>query len=170
MEAQIPALEHGADFEQVVRTRERMVLAAAWRLLGSVDDARDAAQEVFLRLFRQWPRLPADARIEAWLYRVTVNVCFDVRARRRATVEVPDDLTNQSPGAQAEIEARERRDMLIAALARLPERERTAIVLREIEELSTAEVAEAMGVSEATVRSQISMGRARLKKLLEAQI
>ncbi len=157
------------DFEGVVRRYERQVLGTALRLLGSLPDAQDASQEVFLRLYRNRGRLEDPAECGAWLYRVTVNVCRDLR-RRRPAAEVPGELgevAGTAADALSQLEESERHRALALLLRRLPEKERAAVVLRDLEGLSTREVASILGSSEATVRSQVSQGRLRLREALQ---
>jgi len=157
--------EQRAAFESLMLAHERKVLRVAWRMLGSLEDAQDAAQEVFLRLYRHWRRLDPST-VDAWLYRITVNVCCDMLRRRRPS----GGLTGEPVIAPSvDPEGDERRRLVAEGLKYLPERERAALVLREIEGLSTAETAAALGVAETTVRSQVSMGKARLRKWLEGR-
>lgn len=149
-------------FEELVAAHEPMVLRTAYRLLGQLADAQDAAQEVFLRLFRNLRNINGDPK--GWLYRVTVNVCNDHHRRRRPVFELDEHRADPRLGPEGMITLDERKRLLMQGLARLPERERAAVVLRDIEGLSTAEVAEILGVEEATVRSQISTARVRLAK------
>src|SRR6185503_5807281 len=148
-------------FEALLLRHERMVLRTALRLLGRMDLAQDAAQEVFLRLHKYIAGFDEERELAPWLYRVTVNACRDVRRRSGHREVVPLDAAGEAlatDGDAAEIEAgveRDRRRRLVArALLALPEKERAALVLRDIEGLSTAEVAAVLGSSEATVRSQ----------------
>ncbi len=136
----------------------------AYRMLGNVADAQDAGQEVFLRLHKHLNSFEESRQIGPWLYRVTVNICNDqLRTRKRITV-LPEmaapDRTDEATNTA------ERRRIAAAALQSLPEKERTALILRDIEGLSTSEVAEILGVSESTVRSQISTGRVKLTKFV----
>lgn len=150
-------------FEDVFSRHERRVLRTAWRVMGSLEDAQDVAQEVFLKLHRHFNQVEP-ATVEAWLYRTTLNACFDGLRRRR-----PAEPLDAEPAVAPEIdlERDERRRLVAAALRTLPERERAAVVLREIEGLSTAEAAAALGTSEGTVRSQISLAKAKLRRWLE---
>jgi len=161
-------------FEVLIRQHERLVLGSALRLLGQVDDAKDAAQEVFLRLFKYAGSLDPEQPIVPYLYRVTENVCRDAVRQRMAARRVfsPDDPADH-PGAAIDgsIESgmltRQRRRVMRAALAEMPERERRALVLRDIEGLATHEVARVLGTSEVTIRTQVSRGRLRLKRLVD---
>src|SRR5688572_22094991 len=128
-------------FEQIMREHDRQVFRVALRILGSVEDARDAAQDVFLRLHRSLNRIDEDRGLGAWLYRVTVNICTDALRTRRKVVPI-EDVTPVSPDLTplGQSEQREMRQLVTDALAKLPEKERAAVVLREIEGLSTSEV------------------------------
>ena len=149
-----------------------MVLRTAQRLLLSNSDAQDAAQEVFLKLHRFAAKFDAERDLRPWLYRMTVNVCHDLRRKGKRLVNIDD--TNEPFAIDATPEqqwsAEEQRRLLYKALASLSDREREAIVLRDLEELTTAEVGQAMGTTEATVRSQIAAGRAKLKQYLAARM
>src|SRR5690349_24820180 len=87
------------NFELVMRQHERLVLATALRLTGSMEDARDVAQEVFLKLYRNLDKVRASGAIPSWLYRVTVNACFDLRRRRRPEAPVEDADLLHAQGA-----------------------------------------------------------------------
>jgi RNA polymerase sigma-70 factor, ECF subfamily len=156
-------------FERIIMRYERRVLSLAWRLLGRPEDAQDAAQEVFLRAFRYLRRFDRRRPFEPWLMKMTVNVCHDLgkkRLQQSSAVFDPEQLpATASPHDDLHLE--ERKSMLYSALQELPEKERAAIVLRDIEGLSTAEVAEILGSSEATVRSQVSTARVKIRKAVE---
>jgi RNA polymerase sigma-70 factor (ECF subfamily) len=157
-------------FERLMRRYERMVLVTALRLAGNLPDAQDVSQEVFLKLYRNLGKLEEDA-LTTWLYRVTVNACYDLRRRRGRRPESPVEEAGQLAAAgddpqQALTEA-ERRRVLELSLRMLPEKERAAIVLRDLEGLPTPEVARVLGSSEATVRSQISKGRVKMRGFVE---
>jgi RNA polymerase sigma-70 factor (ECF subfamily) len=141
---------------------QRMVLGVAYRLLGRMEDAQDAAQEVFLRLFQKRDQIQGDPK--PWLYRVTVNVCNDWYRKRTLIAEPDENAADPSADALATITLDERKRLLKEALQTLAERERMAIVLRDIEGHSTQEVARILGVEEVTVRSQISVARVKLAK------
>ncbi len=156
-----------ARFEQLMRAHERQVLGTSLRLLGNLEDAQDAAQDVFLRLYRNLHRFAGDAEMRPWLYRVTVNVCRDLGRKRRWTaVELNEKDMPVDESREERITLEERRALVAEALAMLPPQEREAIVLREIEDLDTAEVAEILGSTPGTVRSQISKGRSRLQGIV----
>ncbi len=157
------------------RLAERLVprlLGWTSRLLGDADEAEDVVQETMLRLWKAAPRWRADggARIDTWAFRVARNLVID-RHRRRARVEVGLDgrpeAEDPAPGALAGLVQADRRAALEAALAALPERQRAAVMLRDIEGFSNPEVAEVLGVSVEAVESLLARGRRALRRLLE---
>jgi len=152
-------------FDEVVRQCDGLVLRTAYRILGNWADAEDVAQDAFVRLHKRGVDFANESGLKAWLYRVTVNLCLDHRRATRPTEEL---LEIRSHGLSAEAEAirTSEKQRLMAALAQLPTKERAAVVLREIEGLSTIEVAEALGSTEGTVRSQVSKAMVRLREIL----
>ena len=155
-------------FETLLRSHERRVLGTAVRLLGSIEDAQDAAQEVFLRLFRHLRKVQSEEAVGPWLYRVTVNVCNDAWQKRRPASDVADlDLASAAPDPETMAGQSERQRVVARGLATLAQKERAALVLREVEGLSTREVAEILGSSEVTVRTQICTARIKLKKFTD---
>ncbi len=161
-----------AAFERILAVHERMVLRTAQRLLMNAEDAKDAAQEVFLRLHRNLSRFREDSEFVPWLYRITVNICLDSkrRAKRSFSIERTAAATGQALDPEQALRAAQERALVMDALRGLPERERLAIVLRDLEERPTAEVAAILGSSETTVRSQISTGRAKIRKYVLERI
>jgi RNA polymerase sigma-70 factor (ECF subfamily) len=158
-----------AAFELLMRQHERLVLATALRLTGNMEDAQDISQEVFLRLYKNLSKVQAEAALPAWLYRVTVNACHDLRRRKPASEPESSagDLAASDLDPQAAVTQSERRRVLEMSLRILPEKERAALVLRDLEGLSTEEVARILGSSEATVRSQVSKARAKVRDFVE---
>jgi len=161
-----------AAFETLVLRHEARVMNIAARLLGARDEAADAAQEVFLRAFKYLHRLDIQKPVEPWLVRITVNVCRDalrMRQRRRDTFVVVERVepVDESADQHLDVSRKQERLILQRALGTLPEKERLAIVLRDIEGLSTAEVASILRSSETTVRSQVSRGRLHLRAAID---
>ncbi|MGA7234266.1 MAG: sigma-70 family RNA polymerase sigma factor [Bryobacteraceae bacterium] len=158
-----------AAFELLMRQHERLVLATALRLTGNMEDAKDISQEVFLKLYRNLAKVEAPVALPAWLYRVTVNACHDLRRRRPAfaPVEMAEELVAAGGDPQASATEAERRRVLELSLRLLPEKERAALVLRDLEGLTTEETARVLGSSEATVRSQISKARTKVHDFVE---
>jgi RNA polymerase sigma-70 factor (ECF subfamily) len=156
-----------AALDRLMSAHGALVLRTALRLLRRHEDAQDASQEVFLRLFRHWGSIRPET-VEAWLYRTTVNVCLDTLRRRKAsgeavTLEI-EPAAPAAPDAADDLDDAAKRGILERALTHLTPRERAAIALCSIEGRTSAEAAEAMGVTEGTVRALVSTGRAKLKE------
>jgi len=164
-----------AAFERIIQRYEIRVMTLAARLLGARDEAQDVAQEVFLRAFKYLHRLDLRKPVEPWLMGITVNVCRDTaRRRQRAQSTFVDgegpETIDESPDPYAGLVQKQERLIVQRALSCLPEKERLAIVLRDVEGLSTAEVASILQSSETTVRSQVSRGRLRLKAAIDRMV
>jgi RNA polymerase sigma-70 factor, ECF subfamily len=161
-----------ASFEQIVRLHERAVLGLAQKILLNRAAASDAAQEVFFRLHKNLSRLDEERDLSAWLYRTTSNACFDIL--RRSRNDLPLDLIaepiDEAENPEQTVAADQQKRLVLAALKELSPAERQAIVLRDLEGYPTAEVARMLAVSEGTVRSQISTGRAKIKNFVMAQL
>jgi RNA polymerase sigma-70 factor (ECF subfamily) len=160
-------------FEQLILRFERRVLTLSMKFLGAMDDAQDASQEVFLRAFKYLHRLDTRKPIEPWLMQMTVNVCRNIgRSRQRRwntfpEVAAADACADESRSPYSAIAEEQERQMLWRALNDLPEKERMAVILRDIEGRSTSEVAEILRSSESTVRSQVSRARVRMKDAID---
>ena len=163
-----------AAFEQIIGLHERRVFQTALSLLLRAEDAQDAAQEVFLRFYKYLHRFDEARHLAPWLYRITVNVCRTVNRRRRKQTEVSLDellaagriaaLAAKPEDPLKELSLLEDQRFIVEALNRLPDKERAAFVLRDLQGISTREVARILGSSETTVRSQVSSARVKLKK------
>ena len=148
-------------FDELVRRQRQRMWAVALRTLGDPEEASDAVQDACLSAYRAAASYRGDARVTTWLHRIVVNACLD-RARRRAvrpTVPLPEE-----PGADPRDLLAERETGLEVhrALAGLPEEQRLAIVLVDLQGLSVEDAATVLGVPGGTVKSRCSRGRTRL--------
>jgi RNA polymerase sigma-70 factor (ECF subfamily) len=144
------------------------VLAYAARLTGDRAEAEDVAQEAMLRLWRIAPEWRSgEARVTTWLYRVVTNLCTDRLRRRRGTgLDSLPEPADGAPGVEARMQDEARARALEAALARLPERQRQAVVLRHLEGLANPEIAEIMEISTEAVESLTARGKRALAAAL----
>lgn len=159
-------------FEQIMIHSQPRVMAMSWRMLGNEADARDATQDVFLRVYKYLGRFNRNQDFFAWLYRITMNVCRDALNKRRHQHAVSitanaDEAFLEIPAPQDDVEQTlmhaQRRELIFRAIATLPYKERASIVLRDVEGLSTEEVARVLKSSSTTVRSQISSARKKIR-------
>lgn len=159
-------------WEEVARTHGRFLYTVAYRLTGNAADAEDLVQEVLLRV-RRGLATYRPGSMEGWLSRITTNAFLDdVRRRKRRPVVVmgdpPDELLPAAPSADDALAATTLPDQVQAALARLPEHFRAAVVLCDVVGESYEQIAETLGVPVGTVRSRIHRGRALLREALGA--
>lgn len=151
-------------FEEIMVLHQQRVFRTALRILGNQEDAQDAAQEVFLRLYKYLNKFDETRELAPWLYRMTVNACRDLMRKRPHTEDLPDTLAAPVSDMGLSIDLTTERRWMAAALKALPEKERAAVVLRDIEGLTTSQVAEILGSTEQTVRSQICRARIKIKE------
>jgi RNA polymerase sigma-70 factor (ECF subfamily) len=183
--ALVAALRAGdeAAFEQIVRRYGGRLLSVARRVLGNEEDARDALQEAFLSAFRAIGSFTGESLLSTWLHRVVVNACLmRLRSRRRRREESLDDLLPgfaedghflEAPSSWRSDELLEREDARASVrgcIERLPARHREILVLRDIEELDTSEVAAALGITPNAVKVRLHRARQALRTLIEREI
>jgi RNA polymerase sigma-70 factor (ECF subfamily) len=164
-----PAQSSDLDLAALFARHGRRLLRLAWRLTGRPEAAEDLVQEAFLRAAEKPRRVPVDPTgSEAWLVRVVVNLARDgfrraATHRRAEPALLAAERTTPDPADAAEA----RRDVA-RALAALPPRRRAVVVLVELEELDTAQVARLLGIARVTVRWHLAAGRAELRRRLGA--
>ena len=176
---ELVARSRGGDldsFNQLVLRWERPIYALAYRVIGREEDARDVAQETFLRAFRALGGFKGQAKFSSWLYRITLNLCRDwIRRERRTPVaQAPEgvDLIELA----GEVDATETVEDLVSrkelgrAVARvmssLPEEQRTAIILKEYHGLTFQEIADLLDCPLSTVKTRLYQGLSVLRKQL----
>ncbi|MDQ6798759.1 MAG: sigma-70 family RNA polymerase sigma factor [Actinomycetota bacterium] len=157
-------------WEEVARSHGRFLYTVAYRLTGNSDDAQDLVQEVLLRV-RKGLGTYQPGNLEGWLSRITTNTFLDeVRWRRRRPVEVmadePDRVLPATVGADVVLESQVFSADIQAALDRLPDEYRAAVVLCDVVGQSYEEISESLDIPLGTVRSRIHRGRAQLRKVL----
>lgn len=155
-------------FTVLVRRHRDRLWAVALRTMRDREEAADALQDALLSAFRNAAGYRGDAAVTTWLHRVVVNACLD-RMRRRAVRPTVPLGESDLPTPRDEQAALENRLDVAAALARLPEAQRAAIVLVDLQDLSVAEAAIALGVAEGTVKSRCSRGRLALARIFRGE-
>lgn len=156
-------------YAAMVRRFDERLYVHAWCILKDGHEARDVVQEVFIRAMRERRLFDADFRMQAWLYRVTRNLCFNlVRDRRRRDgilATVPrSEIAEGDPVSH--VLGGERQDEVIAAIGRLTEDHRQILMLRYYQDLSYAEIAHVLSIKLGTVMSRLSRARDRLLEVL----
>jgi RNA polymerase sigma-70 factor, ECF subfamily len=162
-------------WEAIVLQYRRKVFNIAYKFVGKHDEAEDLTQDVFLKIFKSLDTFDRRANFQTWLISVSRNLCIDhyrsVR-KERQTIDREVDAAELSPAATgqsqvAALEQRDRVELLRQALASLPKTLRTAVLMRDLQELSYHEIARALRLPEGTVKSRINRGRTELARQIK---
>jgi RNA polymerase sigma-70 factor (ECF subfamily) len=166
-------------FNQLILRWERPIYALAYRVIGQEEDARDVAQETFLRAFRALPGFKGQAKFSSWIYRIALNLCRDwIRRKKRTPVsQMPEDVdlselaAEQGPTESVEelVARRELSAVVEEAMALLPEEQRTAVILKEYHGMTFQEIADLQGCPLSTVKTRLYQGLSVLRKHLKAR-
>ncbi len=177
---ELVARSRGGDldsFNQLVLRWERPIYALAYRVIGREEDARDVAQETFLRAFRALGGFKGQAKFSSWLYRITLNLCRDwIRRERRSNIApVPEgvdivELAGEATPSETieDLVARKQLGEAVArAMALLPEEQRTAIILKEYHGLTFQEIADLLDCPLSTVKTRLYQGLTVLRRHMQ---
>lgn len=164
-------------FEKLMTSLEPLVWRVCWHYTGHREDASDCGQEAMIKIWRSLDQYRGDCAFETWVYRVTASCCLDfLRKRKRDRSESLEPLREQgfdppdiTPGTEEKVIAADRHAQIRQAIASLPEEQRDALVLTQLEGKSYEETALLLGVSEGTVKSRVNRARSRLKELLSEE-
>lgn len=156
-----------------VESFQRKVFNYTWLMCGQREDAEEVAQDTLLKVFENWEQLRDPAQVKPWVFRIARNCCL---MKRRSSVFAPKtEVPIEDVALEAKDEAADERVIrlelnaeLERALQQIPEMYRAVVLLRDAEELSTAETAALLEISEANVKQRLHRGRAMLRKLLTA--
>ena len=177
---ELVTLSQGGDldsFNQLVLRWERPIYALAYRVIGREEDARDVAQETFLRAFRALKGFKGQAKFSSWLYRITLNLCRDWirRERRTPLAQAPEgvdlvELAGEATPSETIEQLVGRKELgraVSKAMALLPEEQRTAIILKEYHGLTFQEIAELLDCPLSTVKTRLYQGLSVVRKQLQ---
>jgi len=164
-------------FDVLVGRWEDRIRGAAYRVLGSEEEARDVAQEAFLKAYRGLAGFKREARFSSWLYQIATNLCRDRLRRRRTRATVSLEEMEETGGAIAETRPRADERLLQDDLARvvrraieaLAEEQREVLILKEYEGLTFLEIAQALDVPVSTVKTRLYRGLGQLRQRLERE-
>ena len=182
--AQLRAGDEAA-FEQIVRAYGGRLLSVARRIVGTEEDARDVVQDAFMNAFKSLDRFEGNAKLSTWLHRIVVNAALmRLRTRRRKPEESIESLlpsfledghhvdnhTEWAAQADRLLEDKQRHALVREAIAALPESHRTVLVLRDIEEMSTCQVALELGLTANAVKIRLHRARQALATILRREL
>jgi RNA polymerase sigma-70 factor (ECF subfamily) len=164
-------------FEVLVARWEDKIRGAAWRVLGSEDEAREVAHEAFVKAFGALAGFKSEARFSSWLYQIALNLCRDRLRRRktRATVSLEELEANgpvlvaRGPGAQEQLIRDDLASAVRRAIERLPAEQREVVILKEYQGLTFLEIAQTLDVPVSTVKTRLYRGLGQLRLRLESE-
>jgi len=162
-------------FDVLVGRWEDKIRGAAWRVLGSEEEARDVAQEAFLKAYRGLDAFKREARFSSWLYQIALNLCRDRLRRRRTRASVSLEeleeagpvLVEPRPGAHELAIQSDLATIVRRAVEALAEEQREVVILKEYEGLTFLEIAQALDVPVSTVKTRLYRGLGQLRVRLE---
>jgi RNA polymerase sigma-70 factor (ECF subfamily) len=161
-----------AAWEAIVRQHWRKVFNVAYKFVGKHDEAEDLTQDIFLKIFKSLDTFDRRANFQTWLISISRNLCIDFyrsSKKERRTIDRDVNADDLSPvsvelGPLATLEQQDMAALLRQALSGLPSSLRTAVLLRDLQELSYQEIADRLGLPEGTVKSRINRGRKELAR------
>lgn len=161
-------------FGRLMEPLEQLVWRVCWHYTGNREASSDCGQEAMIRIWRALNSYRGDCAFESWVYRIAANCCMDwLRKKKRdrsVSIEPMKDQgfdpADTSPGTEAQVIAKDEHCRLREAIALLPEDQREALVLTQLERVSYEEAARMLEVSEGTVKSRVNRAKARLKEIL----
>ena len=161
-------------FGRLMEPLEQLVWRVCWHYTGDREASSDCGQEAMIRIWRALDSYRGDCAFESWVYRIAANCCMDwLRKKKRdrsVSIEPMKDQgfdpADTSPGTGAQVIAKDERRRLREAIALLPEDQREALVLTQLERMPYEEAARMLDVSEGTVKSRVNRAKARLKEIL----
>ena len=164
-------------FERLMEPLEQLVWRVCWHYTGNREAAEDCGQEAMIRIWRNLANYRGECALESWVYRIAANCCMDwLRKKKRdwsvsmePMVEQGFDPADDSPGTEEQVVAKDERQRLREAIALLPEDQREALVMTQLEKVPYEEAAQMLGVSEGTVKSRVNRAKARLKEILSEE-
>ena len=164
-------------FDVLVARWEDRIRGAAYRFLGSEEEARDVAQEAFLKAYRALGGFKREARFSSWLYQIATNLCRDRLRRRRtrgtvsleALEETGPVIMDPRPGAHERLLQLDIGRVVRRAVDALPEEQRVVVILKEYQELTFLEIAQALDVPLSTVKTRLYRGLGQLRLRLERE-
>lgn len=155
-------------YGELVQRYMRRAFSIAYSVLRHREDAEDAVQDAFIRTLERLGQLEDGKPFRPWFYRIVVNRAISFRRARsvRATSPVREELCAAGAPPDRAVEQRELRERLLRAVDELPERQRTILLLADVEELNSGEIAEILEMPSGTVRYHLHLGRRALRNML----
>lgn len=163
-------------FDELVTEYQNKVIHISYSMLSDYEDACDASQEVFVKVYRSIANFRGESSLSTWIYRITRNVCMDfIRKRKNAVIMSIDEEKEDAPKTEIEDESKspehiaERNEtvsMVHRAISRLEENQRIILTMYDIEGMSYDEISKILEIPAGTVKSRLNRARQKLRKIL----
>lgn len=161
-------------FGQLMEPLEQLVWRVCWHYTGNREAAEDCGQEAMIRIWRNLGSYRGECALESWVYRIAANCCMDWLRKKKRDLSVSMepmreqgfDPADNAPGTEEQVVAKDERRRLREDIALLPDDQREALILTQLEKVPYEEAARALDVSEGTVKSRVNRAKARLKEIL----
>ena len=161
-------------FEQLMTPLEKLIWRVCWHYTGQRETASDCAQEAMIKIWRSLDSYRGDCAFESWVYRIAANCSMDAMRKKKRYMsesieplkEAGFDPADPEPGTEEKVIAAERKRQLRECITRLPEDQRDALVMTQLEGMSYEDAARRLDVSEGTIKSRVNRAKAKLKEWL----
>ncbi|TCO80012.1 RNA polymerase sigma factor [Marinisporobacter balticus] len=167
-------------FEFLIKEHQKLAFNIAYRILGNIEDAKDATQDAFIKTYKSLYKFKGESNFSTWLYKIVTNTCLDLLRKRKVQntysydgqVETQDgkivrELHDEKHSPEIIVQRRECKKNIQDAIRCLSENHKTVIVLRDIQGFSYEDISKMLGCSEGTIKSRISRARQALKEVIE---
>jgi len=168
-----------ASFEQLIARHQQKVYNIAYRMMGNEEDAKDAAQEALIKIYKSVSKFRGDSGFSTWVYRIAINACKDELRKKKHNIisldkeieteegSIKNELADQGLKPDELVEQAELNETIQEAINQLPEQNRIAIILRDIQGFSYEDISSTLECPVGTVKSRINRGRKLLKDCLK---
>jgi RNA polymerase sigma-70 factor (ECF subfamily) len=161
-----------AAFQLIVSQNQAFLYSVAYRFLGNPQDAEDAVQEAFIKLWKNLPKYRHEIKMTTWLFRIVVNLCLDVlksvhHKQQKNYIDLKDHISAQSQAADAELQAHELHKIIQEAASKLTPKQKAVFILRDLEELPVEEVCDILSMSAGRVKSNLYYARQQMSEKLK---
>ena len=164
-------------FEQLITPLEQLIWRICWHYTGNRESTEDCGQETMIRIWRSLDSYRGDCALESWVYRIAANCCMDYLRKKKRDKSVSMepmrdqgfDPADPSPGTEEQVVAADEQKRLREAITMLPEDQREALIMTQLEKVPYEEAAKLLEVSEGTIKSRVNRAKARLKEILSGE-
>ncbi len=163
-------------FEELIKNYQQYSYNIALKMLGDVEDAKDATQEALIKVYKNISKYREDSKFSTWFYRIVINVCKDIIRKRKDVLMVDEEIILDIPEIDSDLdpvcayEQNEIKNQIKEALDMVPEPFKTSLVLCDINGMSYTEISDIQEVALGTVRSRIYRARAYMRAILQKQL